>query len=233
VSDPAVKTRWVAGRLSETMGVPERGDRKRDPLAQLVRTILSQNTTDRNSERAFANFAERFSDENGRWDWTAAAGMDPNPLEEVIRVAGLAGQKAQWIQAALEWARNRYGVYTLDEICEEKPENGLDLLTEIPGVGVKTAAILLCFTCGADVFPVDTHVHRLCNRLGLAEASSAEKTFRLMRDRVPAGRAFELHQNMVRFGRERCKARSPQCTGCPLQSRCNYHREMAGPEKPG
>ncbi|MFP4307240.1 MAG: endonuclease III domain-containing protein [Desulfococcaceae bacterium] len=230
MSDPAKKTRWAADRLAEAMGVPERKGRKRDPLGQLVRTILSQNTTDRNSERAFVNFKDRFQDENGGWDWAAVAQMDRDGLEDLVRSAGLAGQKAKWIQALLAWTQDRYGAWVLDDICEEAPETALDRLTEIPGVGVKTAAILLCFTCEADIFPVDTHVHRICNRLGLAKASSAEKTFRLMRDRVPEGRAYELHRNMVRFGRERCRARNPKCADCPLQSRCRYRREEIAPE---
>ena len=230
MTGPAEKTRWAADRLAETMGVPKRADKQRDPLAQLVRTILSQNTTDRNSERAFANFNDRFQEENGGWDWAAVAQMDRESLENVIRVAGLAGQKAKWIQALLDWTLDRYGEHALDDICDEESETALDRLTEIPGVGVKTAAILLCFTCGADIFPVDTHVHRVCNRLGLAEASSAEKTFRLMRDRVPEGRAYELHRNMVRFGRERCRARNPKCADCPLQSGCRYYREEIASE---
>lgn len=230
MTDPVKQTRWAADRLGEAMGVPERRGRKRDPLGQLVQTILSQNTADRNSERAFANFKDRFQDENGGWVWSAVAKMDRDGLEDIIRVAGLAGQKAKWIQALLGWTLERYGEFILDDICEEEPETALERLTEIPGVGVKTAAILLCFTCGADIFPVDTHVHRVCNRLGLAEASSAEKTFQLMRDRVPEGRAYELHRNMVRFGRERCRARNPKCADCPLQSGCRYYREEIAPE---
>lgn len=228
----AETTRWVADRLVEETGVPKRSEPRRDLLGQLVRTILSQNTTDVNSRRAFEALAERFSDGRDGIDWTAVAGADRVVLERTIRIAGLAGQKATWIRGALAWARERHGAYTLGDICEADPDDALDRLTEIKGVGVKTAAILLCFSCGADLFAVDTHVNRVCRRLGLVDASaSAEKTFREMRDRVPEGRAYELHRNMVRFGRERCRARKPRCPDCPLRSRCRYFREEAAPNE--
>jgi endonuclease-3 len=233
MTDLAEKTRWVADRLEREMGVPERPGPPGDLLAQLVRTILSQNTADVNSGRAFQHLVERFSDADGTVDWAAVASANRPTLERTIRVAGLAGQKAEWIHGLLAWAWERNGAHTLADVCEIDPDGAVERLTEVRGVGVKTAAVLLCFSCGADIFPVDTHVNRVCRRLGLVPPrASAEKTFREMRDKVPKGRADSLHRNMVRFGRTRCRARNPRCADCPLRSRCRYFRETReAPEK--
>ncbi|NLP10632.1 endonuclease III, partial [bacterium] len=96
-----------------------------------------------------------------------------------------------------------------------------ELFQQQKGIGVKTISVTLMFACGHDVFPVDTHVHRLCGRLGLVPAeASAEKTFTLMAPRIPNGKGYSFHVNMIRLGREICQARKPACPQCPLKKKC-------------
>jgi endonuclease-3 len=99
---------------------------------------------------------------------------------------------------------------------------------QLKGIGVKTMAVVLTFSCGADIFPVDTHVHRLCRRLGLVppETPSAKKTFELMQSRVPPGKAFSFHINLIEHGRQVCKARKPLCEQCPLTNVCEYYKQQ-------
>ncbi len=101
-------------------------------------------------------------------------------------------------------------------------DNVFEELTGYDGVGLKTAACVCLFALGRDVFPVDTHVHRVCNRLGLVRTATPDKTFLSMRPLVPAGRAYELHTNMIRFGRRICRAQQPQCGACPLFDLCRW-----------
>jgi endonuclease-3 len=105
------------------------------------------------------------------------------------------------------------------------PQKAMDTFCQLKGIGVKTMSVVLTFSCGKDIFPVDTHVHRLCKRIGLVapDTASAEKTFHLMKNRVPEGKAFSFHLNLINHGRTVCKARKPQCDQCPLTGYCDYY----------
>jgi len=211
------KTLRVALLLEEHLGIPRRNARRPPPLDMLVATILSQNTNDRNSHRAYVALRRRYS------SWGAVAGATPSSLRATIRTAGMATQKARHIRSALVAIRRQYGSYDLAPMRRKADAQVLGELTLLDGVGVKTAACVLLFSLGRNVFPVDTHVHRLCTRLGLAAGSrTPEKTFEAMRDLVPAGRAHSLHTNMIRFGRSICRPSRPACDRCPLYAECLY-----------
>jgi endonuclease-3 len=183
----------------------------------LIATILSQNTSDRNSHRAYRELRRRFP------SWRLAAEAHSSALRASIRIGGMANQKAPRIQKVLKSLRDRYGRYSLERLREMPDQEVMDTLTGFDGVGKKTAACVLLFSLGRDVFPVDTHVHRICNRLGLVRhCPTPEKTFEAMRDLIPAGKGYSLHTNMIRFGRTICRSASPACEHCPLFKECVY-----------
>ena len=106
-------------------------------------------------------------------------------------------------------------------ICDKEPEKVIEQFMQLKGIGIKTISVVLMFSCGVDIFPVDTHVQRICQRIGLVSAkTSAEKTHHLMQPKVPVGKSFSLHINMIHFGRAICKAQNPQCSNCPLTDIC-------------
>ncbi len=206
----------IIDRLEARFG-EEKWQPGRDPLDVLVLTILSQNTTDLNRDRAYQRLRQRFP------HWHDALQGDVEELEDALRPGGLARQKSRRIQEILRWVQETQGRMTLDFVCDLSVEKAIDLLTRLPGVGVKTVAVVLAFACGKDVFPVDTHVHRICRRLGLVpNDASAEKTFYLMEKRVPPGKKFSFHINLLRHGRTLCKARQPRCLECPVYEYCEY-----------
>jgi endonuclease-3 len=188
------------------------------PLDELVSTILSQNTNDTNRDRAFHSLTEKFP------DWESVRDAPLEEVEEAIRPAGLANQKAPRIQKALR------------EITEERGELGLDFLEEMPvdearawllsfkGVGPKTASIVLLFSLGKPAFPVDTHVHRVTGRLGLRPAKmNADKSHEYLAELFPPETYYAVHLNLIRLGREICHARQPECLKCPLIEVCDYY----------
>lgn len=207
----------IAQELERHLGIPQRKTHLPTPLAMLVATMLSQNTSDRNSNRAYRELRRRFP------GWQAIANAGLPALRAAIRVGGMANQKAPRIRAALRSIRQRYGRFTLEALRSIRDQEAIDRLTALEGVGIKTAACVLLFSLGRDVFPVDTHVHRVCNRLGLVRrCPTPEKTYAAMRDLVPPGRAYSLHTNMIRFGRRICRSASPLCDRCPLFDECVY-----------
>ncbi len=186
-----------------------------DPLSGMIKTILSQNTNDRNRDMAWSGLKERFP------DWSMLLQVPAADIADAIRPAGLANQKSRRIQIFLQWLAEHYGKLNLDFLCGMPPEKAIETFTRFKGIGIKTISVVLMVSCGVDIFPVDTHVHRICRRLGLVpENANAEKTHYLMQPLVPAGKSYSLHMNILKLGRTICKARRPLCQECPLAALC-------------
>lgn len=211
-----LKYRTIYHLLVELYGEPQRR-RYLPPVDQLVNTILSQQTTGANRERAFRALKERFDS----WEEVMDA-----PLQEVceaILPAGLANQKAPRIQEALRFIMRERGELNIDFIASLPVQEGKEWLTQIKGVGPKTASIILLFTFGLPAFPVDTHVHRLSKRLGLIGTKvTADKAHEILENIVEPAAYYAFHVNLIRHGREVCHAREPQCQVCILQDPCDY-----------
>jgi endonuclease-3 len=223
-----------------------------DATSELVLTILSQNTSDLNSERAFQALREAFPSgagpvevhrvvgpdgEQRAPDGWGGVGMDPGrppdwlavetaplpALVETIRSGGLAEQKAPRIQAALRTIRDERGDHRLDFLADLPARDARDWLTRIPGIGPKTASVVLLFCYGTPLMPVDTHVERVSKRVGLVPANaSLELAHEAWLRLVPEDRAYEAHVNLITHGRRICDARRPKCTVCPLAERCRF-----------
>ena len=220
MSELVEKTAKVAAILEHTLGIPQH-HHALPPLDNLMLTLLSQNTNDVNRDKAYERLTSRFP------SWEEVMKADVGDVADAIRVAGLANQKSQRMQDILRWIYDRYGILNLDFLCDMDPQEVIETFCQLKGIGIKTISVVLAFSCGVDIFPVDTHVHRLCNRIGLVspQTKSAEQTFELMQPRVPAGKAYSFHINLINHGRTICKARKPLCEQCPLKYVCNYYAE--------
>jgi endonuclease-3 len=186
-------------------------------IDEIVATVLSQHTSDVNSERAFAQLKARFP----RWEQVAAA--DTAEVASVIRCGGIADRKARRIQEILAAIGEREGRLDLARLA------GLDdaaveaYLRSLPGVGPKTAACVLTFALGRAAFPVDTHVHRVTTRLGwLPVTATADKAHQLLAPRVPPDIRYDLHVALISHGRTVCRAQRPRCGECVLHDLCPY-----------
>jgi endonuclease-3 len=207
--------RWVHGRLVREHGVREHRRRHRSVLDGLVATILSQNTTDVNSSRAFAALKGAFAD----WDDVRLARS--TAIERAIRSAGLGRTKARRIKAILEHVHEVRGETSLEHLRRGSNDGVRAALAELPGVGPKTIACVVLFDLGRADFPVDTHVHRISRRLGwVPESFTAEATYLELAPVVPDEIAYALHVLLVRHGRAICRPREPRCAVCPLAPRC-------------
>jgi len=203
--------------LEKKFGIPQRKSDV-DPLSNLILTVLSQNTNDKNRDKAYQRLKEKFP------HWEKVMQADVKQLEEAIRPGGLAKQKSTRIQNILTWIHDEYGSLNLDFLCTMNPDDTIEKFCQLKGIGVKTISVVLMFSCGVDIFPVDTHVHRICRLVGLVpQKASAEKTFWLMKPIVPKGKSFSLHMNFLKLGRSICLARRPRCKQCPINQFCDYY----------
>jgi endonuclease III len=229
----------VRDRLREVYGIPLMRPHK-DPIAELILTVLSQSTNDRNRDVAFLRLRTRFS------AWEAVRDAPVAEIEEAIRPGGISKVKSVRIQAILRAVTERPGPpsrdaaradsdgrdsasdfaggaggLSLDWLPDVALAEARDYLTELPGVGRKTAACVLLFAYGLRDVPVDTHVSRVGARLHLLEDGAP---FERMHDQMlaltPPGQELELHVNLLRHGRRTCHARSPECSGCALARMC-------------
>lgn len=209
------RLREVSRRLEERFGRPEPCSHETDPVRNLILTILSQNTTDRNRDRAFASLTERFP------TLSRLAAAKPSEVEDAIRTGGLAKAKAKAILSALSRMNRERGAFTLDHLQGMPLPEARAELTSYPGVGVKTANILLLFSFGKEAFPVDTHILRVTKRLGLVPGSAdLARAALLLEPHVPPGEPVPLHLNLIRLGREICAPRNPLHERCPLLPVC-------------
>lgn len=218
------KVRIVVEKLEAFYGKPRHISRF-DPMEELVSCILSQHTSDSNSFPAFMRLRERFR------DWDEVAKADPEELASVIRGAGLANNKTKSIQACLKEINHRQGEYSIDHLKELNLEDAMEWLMSLPGVGPKTASIVLCFSFGMDAIPVDTHVYRVGWRLGLYPEKTGEvKAHQILLKLVPPGLAFAFHVTFIQHGRQVCRAPVPLCERCVVTEYCDWYKR-GGPER--
>jgi len=201
--------------LIEHFGKPKRQNPLPDPLDLLIATILSQNTNDNNSYKAFKNLKSIYKSRD------ELVGIKSSVIEKHIRIAGLAKQKAGAIKNLIETLQKR-GELNLNFILKLEDSEAIEQLTSYKGVGVKTASCVLLFAFGRNVCPVDTHVHRTTNRIGIVKENTPDKTFYSLNNNFPEGIAHSFHTNLIRLGREICKSANPSCGICPLKKICKY-----------
>jgi endonuclease-3 len=184
-------------------------------LDELIAAILSQNTSDANSDAAFEELRRRFD------DWDAVRRAPAARIAKAIRCAGLSRRKAPRIKRILQAVVRERGELSLDFLCELPAADAAEHLRRFPGVGPKTAACVLLFACRKPVLPVDTHVHRVSGRLGLiGPRTDAVKTHEQLARLVPPRLVLEFHVQLIRHGRGACSARNPRCDDCPLVDLC-------------
>jgi endonuclease-3 len=206
--------RAIRDRLRELYGRPRNRPHGK-PVEELVRTVLSQNTNDRNRDAAYARLRERFP------SWEAVRDAPAEEVIEAIRTGGLARQKGPRIQQIL---RRIGDPIDLRWLAEAPREQAIGYLTGLPGVGRKTAACVQIFSFGLPEIPVDTHVHRVGGRLGLIPpAASPERAHDEMLAITDPADAYELHMNLIRHGREVCRPQ-PRCEQCGLRRMCPWYR---------
>ena len=214
-ADPERAT-WVCDRLDDAQGEPVWRSHG-DPLGALILTMLSQHTSDRNSERAFDNLRRAFP------TWEAVREAPVANVADTIRCGGLADSKAPRIQSVLQSIWERTGATDLEFLRDLPTDAARAYLQSFPGVGPKTAACVLLFSLGRPVLPVDTHVFRVSHRVGLISQRLGEaRAHDALQAQVPPGRVYAYHVHLIRHGRRVCTALRPRCEACVLRLRCDF-----------
>jgi len=192
-----------------------------DPMSELVLTILSQHTSDINRDRAFDEMKRRFP----TWEEVVEAPVEE--LAESIKSGGLSNIKAPRIQEVLRLIWEERGSFDLGFLFDMPVDEAKAWLSGFRGVGPKTAACVLMFACGMPVLPVDTHVYRVSQRLGLIDArTNAEKAHVVLENMLPPEMRYPFHIHMITHGRQVCKAQRPLCEQCVVQQWCVYYEEV-------
>lgn len=190
-----------------------------DPLGQLVETILSQNTTDKNSHRAYLSLRRTFP------TWSAVAEATASSIAARIWQGGLANIKAPRIKKVLRIIRDREGRLSLTRLSRMSDTEATSYLTSLPGVGIKTANCVLLFSLHRPVMPVDTHVDRVTRRLGwINKRMPIEKAGAFIQQFVPPKLMLAVHVYLVWHGRRTCKAGKPRCSECVIRRHCRFYR---------
>ena len=210
----------VRDALRSYYGVP-RNEPHHAPLDELVLTVLSQNTNDRNRDVAYERLRDRFS------DWYAVAAAPEAEIEEAIRPGGISKVKAGRIKSMLGAIEAERGGLDLGFLADAARDEALEFLESLPGVGRKTAACVLLFSFDRPEVPVDTHVYRVASRLGIVRPrASFDQAHDVLGAATDPVDAYEVHVNLIRHGRRLCTARAPACPQCPLLALCPYGKRV-------
>lgn len=208
--------KFITQNLEAAFGVP-RNDSHEDPLDELINTILSQSTTNINSHRAFASLKQRFP------DWESAREARPMVIAEAIKSGGLANVKSVVIRNVLDDIKQRLGSFDLSFLKTSPIAEAREFLISLKGVGPKTAACVLLFSCKRPVFPMDTHIFRILRRVGLLPEKISDKlAHEMIEELIPPKKHYSLHINLIVLGRRICHPRNPKCGLCPLNEHCNF-----------
>lgn len=213
---PRERMAETARRLRQHYG-PTVRDSAEPPLDLLVRTILSQNTSDRNRDRAYAELRRRFP------TWEEVLAAPTSAIMTAIQGAGLHRQRALRLKAVLGRLKEERGSLSLDFLAGFSDEEAAAWLLSLPGVGKKTAYVVLLFGFDRPFFPVDTHIARVAKRLALIQGNADPHD--TIAPLVPTGKERDLHLRLIRLGRELCRAQRPFCPECPLLDLCPYGQE--------
>ena len=207
----ARRVRALRDRLRLVYGIP-RATPHRRPVDELILTVLSQSTNDRNRDVAFLRLRDRLR------TWEEVRDALLQAVEEAIRPGGISRVKSARIQAIL---RALPDPVSLDDLAKMPVGAARDRLCDLPGVGRKTAACVLLFSFGMRDVPVDTHVSRVATRLGLLRPGAPfEELHDELLAMTPRGQELELHVNLLRHGRRTCHAQRPACGQCALRRMC-------------
>jgi endonuclease III len=206
----------VAEILESHFGTPVQRKKRTDPVSMLVGTILSQNTNDKNSHQAYLQLRRKLP----RWNDVAEAPLPA--IASAIRPGGLKNIKSRRIKNLLREIKDQTGSYSFGNLRGKSDEDLMKMLLSFEGVGYKTAACVLLFSLRRGVFPVDTHIHRIMNRLGIVATPTADKTFEKLKLKIPPDKSYSFHVNLIRFGRTVCRAQRPRCRECPLFDVCQF-----------
>jgi endonuclease-3 len=194
---------------------PRKWQPDRDPIDVLIGTILSQNTSDANSGRAFASLKARFD------GWETVASAPTEHIARVIKSGGLSQIKAVRIKQVLGQIEKEQRRISLDFLKAKSMAEAEDYLMRLPGVGHKTARCVLLFSLGKPSLPVDTHIFRVAKRLGLIDSNvSIEKAHSLLQEQTPPSKVYQFHIHMIEHGRRICHARRPSCNRCIFRGSC-------------
>jgi endonuclease-3 len=221
-SNAPCRAATVLARLSAQYG-PFIWHQHNQPVDELISTILSQHTSDINTERAFRSLKKRFP------DWDDVVEAPTSDVADAIRSGGLANIKAPRIQAVLRSIRRQFGSFNLDHLSAVTVSEARAELVELNGVGPKTASCVLLFSFGKPAMPVDTHVHRVARRVGLiGETVSAEDAHELLESQLGenVNDVYAFHLSVIAHGRSVCIARRPRCDRCPLTDCCDYFARL-------
>ena len=212
------KTARIIAALEAVRGRPVPSPAK-DPLSELIFTVLSQNTSDLNRDRAWASLWRRFR------SWEEIERARRPSVEAAIRVGGLARTKSGVIQAVLRKVKSDRGSHDLGYLKSMSMEEVEGYLRAFKGIGIKTIRCVQVFSLGQPAFPVDTHIFRITKRLGLVpEKASPEAAHAIMQELTPASEVLPFHMNLIAHGRTVCKAGRPLCGECVLRRLCPYPR---------
>lgn len=209
----------VDSLLKMKFGIPPRANKLPDPIDLTIGTILSQNTNDNNSYKAYLNLRQNIN------SWNDILDMSASKLEKLIKAAGLEKQKAEAIKNFLSGVYKRNNKIKLDYIKKLSNDDALSELTAFKGIGVKTASCVLLFSLDRNVCPVDTHVFRTVNRLGIVNEKQRDRTFFSLNQNFPEGIAHSFHTNLIRLGREICRPQQVSCGICPLVNVCEFNEK--------
>lgn len=219
MTDRPEKVLEVHRRLAKAFGsrLPAPSER-RDMIHELIHAVLSQNTSRMNYNLAYSELMKAFPT-------IELLGAAPAPaIERAIRPGGLSNQKSGALEAILSAIHADHGDYSLEFVRDMTVPEARDYLTSLPGVGPKTASVVLMFADGRKVLPVDTHVLRTSKRIGLIdERTSAQRAQGELETLVPAAKRPTMHLNLVRLGREICHARGPRHEICPVNMLCDHY----------
>jgi endonuclease-3 len=211
---------YIVQNLERVYGVPE-NRRDTDPLDMLIKIILSQATSDTNSERTFEALKKRFP------SWDVALRARTSTIASTIREGGLANQKAEVIKRLLGQIWEEHGTLDLGFLHDLSVDDARAYLAQFRGIGPKTVACTLLFACRKDIFPLDTHIFRILRRVGLIPPRCSDsEAHRIMDSIVPRGKFYSFHVNLIRHGRAICRPREPICDSCPIVEYCDFGQQV-------